>query len=158
MRRYPAARLAFLPGICAHLDGDGYVIERIGFFHFADDYHDPFGSLNAALLEQDNLGNSLIVVPEAFNNGRSYYDAPRGQPKFTFREAVIELTRIAAERGAAFVAGLLAPPFNSAYFVDGSGAVSLCSKKCDDQTGHSNPAPGTVTSLPLRKMASIFAS
>ena len=83
--------------------------------------------------------NSLIVLPEAFNNGRSYYDYPRGQPSFVCHEMVYELTRIAAQFGTAFVTGLLDPPKAAACFIDQDGATLMRHKMGDDQTGHYAP-------------------
>jgi hypothetical protein len=45
-------------------------VARIGLFHFATNHRDPIGSLTDALSKNDDTGNSLIVLPEAFNNGR----------------------------------------------------------------------------------------
>ena len=115
------------------------MFKQVGFFHFAKNYQDPIGSLKNALSRHDDVRDSLIVLPEAFNNGRSYYDQPLMQPEFTCAEMVHELTRIGAGVGTAFVAGLLAPPQSSAYFIDRNGASLLRHKMCDDHSGQYTP-------------------
>lgn len=95
--------------------------------------------MEEALSRHTDVHDSLIVLPEAFNNGRSYYDQPRMQPKFTCSKMMEELTRIGARFGTAFVAGLLYPPQSSAYFIDRNGASLLRHKMRDDHTGHYVP-------------------
>ncbi len=112
---------------------------RIGFFHFAENYHEPFRSLDEALSEQGDVGDSLVVLPEAFNNGKAYYDQPRMRPAFARLQAVEELVRIATKHSVAFVAGLLDPPLSSAYWIDSSGGRLLHHKTSDDHTGNYEP-------------------
>src|ERR1017187_8481497 len=83
------------------------MIERIGYFHFAQDWHDPLGALDVALSRLANLEKCLIVLPEAFNNGRPYYDNPRSEPLFAVDAILAHLREISTERGAVFVVGLL---------------------------------------------------
>jgi predicted amidohydrolase len=115
------------------------MLRKIGFFHFAENHGDPFGELELALPEFDDSCDSLIVLPEAFNNGRSYYDTPRGQPIFGQGEAVDRLARLSEERRIVFVAALLDPPRSSAYLIDRSGARLICHKKSDDCSGNYEP-------------------
>jgi hypothetical protein len=112
---------------------------RIGFFHFAENYHDPLDSLGSALLEHPDVRDILIVLPEAFNNGRSYDDQPRMRPRFSWSETVDELSRLGEASGVAFVAGLLAPPLSSSYYVDRLGGRLVRHKMCDDYVGHYVP-------------------
>ena len=112
---------------------------RVGFFHFAENYPEPLGGLEEALSKHADVRDSLIVLPEAFNNGRSYYDQPRMQPKFACSKTIGELARMGTIFGTAFVAGLLDPPHSSAYFIDGNGGSLLHHKMCDDHTGHYRP-------------------
>ncbi len=108
------------------------MIKRIGCFHFVQNYANPFGALRDALGEHGDVSDSLIVLPEAFNNGKPYYDQPRGQPVFGAKHALNELREIAAKERLILVVGLLAWPSSSAYLIDGAGARLICRKKSDD--------------------------
>jgi hypothetical protein len=67
------------------------MLTKIGFFQLSDDDSEPFGSLTKALRarsEDTDVRDSLIVLPEAFNYGRSYYRDPSKEPKFSLDESV----------------------------------------------------------------------
>ncbi len=90
---------------------------RIGLFHFATNHRDPIGSLTDALSKHNDIGNSLIVLPEALNNGEVYYDQP-SQALIGADDILKCLAAIATRRHLVFVAGLLEPPNNSVYLID----------------------------------------
>ncbi len=62
------------------------MLTGVGFFHLAVDHAHPIDALTAQLKGQDP-GESLIVLPEAFNLGRPYSKA--GEPAFS-RDQIIE--------------------------------------------------------------------
>jgi len=74
--------------------------------------------LRDALSKHNDIDNSLIVLPEAFNNGEIYCDQPCRQPLIRADDILRCLASIARERDLIFVAGLLDPPNNSAYLID----------------------------------------
>ena len=118
------------------------MLRRIGFFQLCDDDSEPFGSLTKALRarsEDTDVRDSLIVLPEAFNYGRSYCRDPGKKPKFTLDEAVKELAATSKELGVVFVVSLLDPPNNSAYWVDGNGSRLMRHKKSADTSNTYTP-------------------
>jgi predicted amidohydrolase len=96
-------------------------VARIGLFHFATNHRDPIGALTDALSKHGDIANSLIVLPEAFNNGEVYYDQACRQPLYGTDDILDHLATIAKERDIVFVAGLLEPQNNSAYLIDRGG-------------------------------------
>jgi hypothetical protein len=113
------------------------LITRIGFFHFVEDYGRPLCSLVRALDEHSDVSDSLIVLPEAYNNGKYYYHEPRGNPLYNGTGLLAGLSAISAELHVAFVVGVLRPPYNSAYLVDGRSApILLCHKQSNDRSGN----------------------
>ena len=119
-------------------------LEKIGFFHFTHGYSDPVSALAKAIgKEQENrndIGNSLIVLPEAFNYGSYKSDAG-----LLPAQEILERLRcdLAGSLRINFVVGILEPyrgrlgrvgRRNSAYWVDASGSRLMCNKVGDDQT------------------------
>jgi hypothetical protein len=49
------------------------MIKGLGCFHFVEDYSRPIESLDYALGGHDGVSGSLIILPEAFNNGKFYW-------------------------------------------------------------------------------------
>ena len=121
------------------------MLTKIGFFQLSDDDSEPFGSLTKALRarsEDTDVRDSLIVLPEAFNYGRSYCRDPGKKPKFTLDEAVKELAATSKELGVVFVVSLLDPPNNSAYWVDGNGRRLMRHKESADTSKSYTPWSG----------------
>src|ERR1039458_6010975 len=119
------------------------MLEQLGCFHFVVDYGPPFGALRKALSESADVRNCLIVLPEAFNYGRFYYDRVRTSPKFSAAEALNELAVLAWAWGVAFVVGLLEPPHSVAYLLEPTGQVRrLCHKGTKDWPGLYTPWTG----------------
>jgi predicted amidohydrolase len=112
------------------------MITKIGLFHFVDNYDLPVSSLRDALSAcSEDVRGSLIVLPEAFNYGRSYSRDPGHAPKIARTAAACELAVLSHNYGAIFVAGLLDLPRNSAYLISGMGEpVLMCHKKTGDST------------------------
>jgi predicted amidohydrolase len=112
----------------------------VGFFHFGKDHNKPIFALEAAIADFKSTGrileNALIVLPEAFNIGMTYY-AP--EPA-TFDLSILpDLSRVSTSSQCAFVAGLIIadtpgvyPPYNSAYLIDGSYQKRLARKRTQD--------------------------
>jgi hypothetical protein len=93
-------------------------LARIGLFHFVENHRDPIGSLTNALSKHSDINRSLIVLPEAFNNGEVYYDQPSRQHLIGAGDILESLVAIARQRDLVLVAGLLEPPNNSAYLIN----------------------------------------
>jgi len=112
------------------------MITKIGLFHFVENYDQPICSLRGALSEcSKDVRDSLIVLPEAFNYGRSYSQDPYKESKLTQVEAANELAVLSRDHGVTFVVGLLDPPRNSAYLVRGLGEpVLMRHKRTEDST------------------------
>ncbi len=108
-------------------------LARIGLFHFVTDHNAPIGSLTDALSRYDNIGKSLIVLPEAFNNGEVYNDEYYRRPLIRSDDTLKGLAAIAEERDLVFVVGLLEPPNNSAYLIGDGRPRLMCHKQahCD---------------------------
>jgi predicted amidohydrolase len=121
------------------------MLTKIGFFQLSDDDSEPFGSLTKALRarsEDTDVRDSLIVLPEAFNYGRSYYRDPSKEPKFSLDESVKDLATISKELGVVFVSSLLHPPSSSAYWIDRNGSRLMCHKKSADSSKTYTPWSG----------------
>jgi predicted amidohydrolase len=84
--------------------------------------------LETAIADSNSEGrsveNALIVLPEAFNIRKPYYD--RQQSPNVDLAILCELSRVSNDSHCAFVAGLIiedtpgvSPPYSSAYLVDG---------------------------------------
>ena len=126
------------------------MFKRVGSFHFVQDQHDPFGSLERALNDKcanywgGDISGSLIVLPEAFNLGKSYYHPrhprtkwTRGGARFPLGVALEELRRSAAARELVFIAGLVGEQLSSAYWIEHHGPPRLmCHKLSDDHSGN----------------------
>jgi len=128
-------------------------IEKIGFFHCIDFGNfgtpaDAVAKLTIAIekrilegKESDpawDVGNSLIVLPEAFNF-RDYNSHGAAEPPGPF---LASLSELAGKHGLLFVTGLLDGRRNVAYLVDGSGAQLMCHKIGEDGTGFYDPYTG----------------
>jgi predicted amidohydrolase len=116
------------------------MFSRIGFFHFAEGYDKPIPALKAEIAKHD-VGNSLIVLPEAFNLGRPYNQP--GEPRFNRDKMLADLGELSRLNNLAFVVGLLEPrppngdkPLSSSYFVDQNKPRLMCHKAADDTKGH----------------------
>ena len=120
-------------------------IENIGFFHFGDEKkEDPLASFKTALLveidksEGKCLGNSLVVIPEAFNLIGGYWGSGRHADPSISKS----LLKMSAELGIAFVVGIIEPPrtgapqYSSAYLIDGSYNKLLSRKMEDDRSAN----------------------
>lgn len=107
------------------------MLAGVGHFHFVEEYGEPIASLKTALAEH-NARDFLLVLPEAFNFGRSYYDEPGRPPKFSAAEVLTNLCEVAGKRSVVFVVSLLDPPHSSAYFVTQDGKCQLLARKKSD--------------------------
>src|SRR5262245_54757992 len=103
-------------------------VRNIGFFHFGcADQSDPLTSLGASLeIERDQreLGDCLIVTPEAFNIRNGYWKPKDDrQPDLSIAE---RLRKLSSDFGVALVAGLIEegvggkPGYSSARLIDGN--------------------------------------
>lgn len=120
-----------------------WAIERVGFFHFGQDWDRPMRSLVVALTEaqgEGDIGKSLIVLPEAFNIGQCYW-RPTAAPN-TDPSILAELQRLCGQFRVVFVAGLIiADPIwpdvhGAAYLIDAArNPVRLCTKENNDGRG-----------------------
>ena len=105
-------------------------------FHFGQGRDDPISSLNIALRSTQPKRGSLVVLPEAFNFGRLYSEA--GGPRVGKDQLIEDLQNKGRSSDLSFVVGILEPMagetfvYNSAYFIDGSGAYLMCRKMSDD--------------------------
>jgi predicted amidohydrolase len=123
----------------------GHDVTRIGFFHFVADHTDPIRALQTALRECGDVEDSLIVLPEGFNNGKPYENGALHEYQRK-REAQIDhcwtlqnLVRIAESAKVIFVAGILDGVNNSAYLVESGGPRLMCHKQADDETDNYDP-------------------
>ena len=126
---------------------------KLGFFRFVKDYDQPVHSLRSALRKCGDVAGSLIVLPEGFNIGRTYYQegfniGRTNLPTVVGRRdpCVLRcLQDLAEDCGTTFVAGLIidppdapsvpAKPFCSSYLIDGAHPpVLLCRKMGDDKS------------------------
>lgn len=124
------------------------ILRKIGFFHFGEgEQSDPPASLRAALSEtsqQEDLTDSLIVVPEAFNIRNGYWSPIRYRDLLT-KES---LTKISDDFGVALVVGLIEedkfgkPGFSSAYLIDRGVCRHLSRKEGNDGSGTYKPCQG----------------
>lgn len=125
-------------------------IEKIGFFHCIDfgtpvnaiaKLRDAIGERVGEERQRDStwdIGNSLIVLPEAFNFWAYHSQSvPEQSPQFL--EALVKL---AEEHRVIFVAGILEGRRNSAYLIDEEGAQLMCHKIGDDRTCIYDPCTG----------------
>jgi predicted amidohydrolase len=124
------------------------MFKKIGFFHFGVDHANPAGALQSALLEagtHEDICQSLIVLPEAFNIGKFY----RNQGGCNYNPIFLStLQTISQHFFVTFVAGLIIhenassrPPYSSAWLIDGSHHLLMCYKAEDD--GSKNYTPCT---------------
>jgi len=127
------------------------MIAGIGYFHFVTSYGDPIRTLRNALSEQSDIRNRLIVLPEAFNNGRGYYETIGTPPQCEAAGVLNELASLAREFQTVFIAGLLAPPLSSAHLIATNGDHRIvCYKKSQDHSGNYQPAmPGSDPENPI---------
>ncbi|HXF26949.1 MAG TPA: nitrilase-related carbon-nitrogen hydrolase, partial [Bryobacteraceae bacterium] len=80
----------------------------------------------------NDVTDSLIVLPEAFNLGRQYdlNDKPKEKPLFGERDVLARLHEIATTHKVVFVVGLIEIETrrNSAYLVDARSPRLMCHK------------------------------
>jgi predicted amidohydrolase len=125
-------------------------LTKIGFFHFGCGHDGPIPMLEAAINDSISRGgmvaDSLIVLPEAFNIRKPYFD-----PKLPDISPNIfaELARISKARECAFVTGTIVddtpgvnPPYSSGCLIDGSLSkpLLLCRKLGRDNSEASRPS------------------
>ena len=120
---------------------------KLGFFHYGNpDKSEPVTSLLGVLTRRaavEPVAGSLIVLPEAFNIGKPYYDAST-RPN-TDAAIVGVLQAVAREFRLAFVAGLVLKddaglPYSGAYLVTRQECTALSYKRTADDTAYfSNP-------------------
>jgi predicted amidohydrolase len=112
-------------------------LKNIGFFHLGDDASDPVEALADCLTEaakEADLGEALIVIPEAFNLRGGYF----GKDRVVDSTVAGSLQRLSAELGVAFVAGLIEESdaqekgYSCAYLLAGNERLLLCRKAEDD--------------------------
>ena len=124
------------------------MFKKIGFFHFGINHHNPIGSLRAevsAINNEEDIRNSLIVLPEGFNVGKFYKDAGACDYNPT---CLSQLAEISAQFNMVFIVGLIInhanlfrKPYSSGYLIDGSYTKLICHKAGDDGTQNYVPCP-----------------
>jgi predicted amidohydrolase len=123
----------------------GSPVTKVGYFHFARDWHDPIGALESALRNRgrEYLENALVVLPEGFNLGRRYCDP--GSVKLV-PNVIQSLRRLAKDFPVVFVAALIVPDENDstlqrncAFLIDENNAVPLTQKMTDDNFHNYDP-------------------
>lgn len=120
-------------------------IERIGFFHYVE-FESPIEALTKALAkakqtDSGSLGNSLIVLPEAFNLGEY---APQANTVHSVTDFFNSLQELADQNKIRFITGDLQNRSNSAHLVDSTGSYLMCHKVGDDRTGIYDPCTGNA--------------
>jgi hypothetical protein len=115
------------------------VLQRAGFFHFAESHRDPQGELAKAIEMASRfteVAGSLIVLPEGFNLGREYGsgNTPGERPRLPAQRVLADLQTLAATHKAAFIVGIIEAEsrHNSAYFIDTGPPRLMCHKITDD--------------------------
>jgi hypothetical protein len=116
------------------------MLQKIGFFHFANpDKSQPLASVKARLDERgkDDLKDSLVVLPEAFNLKGEYTRTRRTdyvvEPSAKVKHS---LTQLAKQFDMVFVVGLIDndepdrpdPPYSSAYLITSTCCCCLSRK------------------------------
>lgn len=114
-------------------------LSKIGFFHYGQAHATPLPTLKDAIADvqrrcgKDVLNNALVVLPEAFNIQKPYFDE---SPPNTNQDILSSLAGVCSCLGCAFVAGLIiddlpgvSPPHSSAYLIDGDDPPRLLSRK-----------------------------
>ena len=112
---------------------------KLGVFHFANGYSEPFESLRSTIKSKHNsLVGSLVVLPEAFNIRKAYNNT---NTECNIRETDLwDLQTVAKDFKLSLVAGMVLnyregnviKRYNSAYFVDHLGPRLMCHKVCKD--------------------------
>jgi predicted amidohydrolase len=107
---------------------------RIGLFHFVEGHARPVQALTDALSKHDDISNSLLVLPEAFNAGEPYYD--QLPTRVISAEGILKsLSVIAGKHDLVLVAGMLTPRnsvyLNSVYLIDSNGQRLMGHKRAD---------------------------
>jgi hypothetical protein len=121
------------------------VIDKLGFFHFGNYWDDPVGSLRCALKGHapEEIRDSLIVLPEAFNIGQHYW-GQSDKPWSTDEHVLDKLRRVCKDFSLSLLGGLIIetppsgpkPPYSSAYFITAAAEpVPMCHKMCNDGQG-----------------------
>lgn len=118
------------------------MLQRAGFFHFANSHCDPlaeFANAIEAASHVVDIAESLIVLPEAFNLGREYGsgDTRNEGPQLDHRCVLASLRTLATMHKAAFIVGVIEVDsrHNSVYFVDSGQPRLMCHKIVDDGYG-----------------------
>jgi predicted amidohydrolase len=122
------------------------MLNRIGLFHFGINHKDPIGELQSAMHAENDISDSLIVLPEGFNIGK-YYWSP-GVCDYG-SDVVSQLQDLSRTSHVAFVAGLIIketngpqPPYSSVYLIDGCRSTPVCYKEGDDGSRNYTPDTG----------------
>lgn len=125
------------------------MLQRAGFFHFAQSHCDPLAELAKAIDTASraiDVADSLIVLPEAFNLGREYGsgDTPKMGPQLDHRCVLADLRTLATMHKASFITSVIEEGSrnNSAYFVDAGPPRLMCHKIIDD--GYEEYSPCTA--------------
>jgi predicted amidohydrolase len=138
------------------------MLKGVGFFDFVQGSDDPLGCLVEALdrtiaRHERGLSGSLLVLPEAFNPGKSYYspqgtlNAPGGAG-VSAEAALAKLKELAVQHTIVFVAGLLDQQYSSAYWVDPDSQPTLmCHKMGEDGSGNYIPGNGCDPRNPIER-------
>lgn len=97
-------------------------------------------------LRGGNIENALIVLPEGFNIGRSYYGKERPNTEWSI---LGRLAQLCLEHKCVFVASVIVddgsnvqPPYSSAYLVDGNHRPFLLCRKCSSDNAELSNAQG----------------
>jgi hypothetical protein len=137
------------------------MLKRVGFFDFEHGRGDPFECLEEALDRavvrgsEGGIGDSLIVLPEAFNLGEPYYPSSRAlnarrEPKVPLYRALANLRDWAVKYDVVFIAGLLDSPFSSVFWVDPYKPPTLmCHKMGEDFSGTYSKCDGHDPNNPI---------
>src|ERR1700722_18569415 len=93
-------------------------LNSVGYFHFQEDFESPIPALDQAIEDFKKRGGvlpgALIVLPEAFNIRKPYFDMKAPDVNPAIRDTLATRSRI---HGCAFVAGLI---------VDDAPGISPC--------------------------------
>ncbi|MEK7404064.1 MAG: hypothetical protein AAB225_03055 [Acidobacteriota bacterium] len=124
------------------------MLRKVGFFHYGGyDQSDPPGSLRDSLAEasqEDDVSDSLIVAPEAFNIRNGYWSHSRSRDQF-IKESLVQISvdfRIALVVGLVEEGAVGEPGYSSAYLIDGRVCQLLSLKERKDGSGNYRPYEG----------------
>lgn len=126
------------------------MLKSIGFLNFVRDYEEPFSFLKTALSESEiDVRDSLLVLPESFNYGRSLSRDQREAPKFPRAEAEHELKTLSHLYEVSFVVSLIEFRRNSAYLIHGNQTIFMGHKRKKDWSDTYDPFEGDSGENPI---------